>query len=79
MEYLNFSAYKRIAKLVPDIHENFPGRQADLQVELATLNALRNCVAHPAKALTAEFEALELGRLTQLAEDFNANLRDAQG
>lgn len=75
VEYLNFSAYHEIAPQVPEIVSRFPGRADDLSVELAELKTLRDCVAHPSKSLTLAFDANELARLTQLAEDFVAALQ----
>jgi len=70
IEYVNFSAYKALAPQVPAIVGRFPGPEDNLAAELDNLKLLRNCVAHPSKSLTLDFEATELARLTQLAEDF---------
>lgn len=75
IEYLSFSAYEAIAPQVPAIVARFPGPSDNLSGELGELKALRDCVAHPSKSLTLDFEATELARLTQLAEDFVAELR----
>lgn len=75
VEYLNFSAYEVVAPMVPAIVARFPGPSDDLAGELGKLKMLRDCVAHPSKSLTLDFEAMELARLTQLAEDFVAALQ----
>lgn len=75
IEYLGFPAYVVVAPQVPAIVARFPGPSDDLAVELRNLKTLRDCVAHPSKSLTLDFEAMELARLTQLAEDFVAALQ----
>jgi hypothetical protein len=75
IEYLNFSSYGAIALLVPTIVDRFPGDRDSMASELENLKTLRDCVAHPSKSLTLDFEATELARLTQLAEHFVAALR----
>lgn len=75
IEYVGFPAYEVLAPLVPAIATRLPGPSDNLADELSNLKTLRDCVAHPSKSLTLEFEATELARLTQLAEDFVAALQ----
>lgn len=75
VEYLVFSAYKSLAPMVPGILGCFPGQTEDLTAAFDRLTALRNCVAHPAKSLTAEFDVTELASLTAMTEEFVSSLR----
>lgn len=75
VDYLNFSAYAKLALDVPAIVAAFPGTADSMAAALGRLTKLRNHVAHPTKPMAAEFEPSELAGLMQLAETFLDALR----
>ncbi|MGY2001691.1 hypothetical protein [Blastococcus sp. SYSU DS1024] len=68
VEYLYLLDYARIGKLIPELQSSewVPG---DQEWDLVELNVLRNCVAHPSKSLTGDFDAAEVSRLAARAND----------
>lgn len=77
VEYLMLSAYSGIVDKIPSLVAAFPGSQNELRAVLKEFTRLRNCVAHPAKSLTAEFYADEIAELATKAEAFTMGLRSA--
>lgn len=79
VEYLMLSAYSSVIDRIPSVVATFPGTQNELRSTLKQLTRLRNCVAHPAKSLTTEFEVADISRLARSAEALTTGLRAARG
>ncbi len=79
VEYLVFSAYKTLSPAVPEVIDCFPGDPEELGASWGLLTKLRNCVAHPSRSLTADFDVVELASVTSLIEEFVARLRTIRG
>lgn len=79
VEYLVFSAYKTLSPAVPEVIDCFPGDPDELSATFGLFTKLRNCVAHPSRSLTAEFDVAELASLTSMIEKFVARLRTRRG
>lgn len=75
VEYLMLSSYVTLLDRLPAVDTSLLGEPEDLKRVFVRLNQLRNCVAHPSKALTAEFEASEVASLMELATRFLEGLR----
>lgn len=72
------SAYAGVIDRIPSVIATFPGTQNELRSTLKQLTRLRNCVAHPAKSLTAEFAVEDIAGLARSAEALTAGLRAAR-
>lgn len=75
VEYLMLSSYVTLLDRLPAADSSFLGGPDERKRVFARLNQLRNCVAHPSKALTAEFEASEIASLMDTADRFMQGLR----
>ena len=75
VEYLMLSAYSGVIDRIRPVVATFPGTRNELRSTLKQLTRLRNCVAHPAKSLTAEFPVTDISRLARSAEALTTGLR----